>query len=132
MDETSEIRDRLQRAADDLLEGRVPGPVTGVRLVELAGVKRHRLTHDNPDINRKFQDDAKQLNRHEPAVTELRKKLRTQQERNKQLFSEVQALSNRVDAYATALAIVTEERDRLTRVLGRTEKLAPFSKSAGT
>lgn len=33
------IRAALQSAKDDLLEGRVPGPLTSVRLVEVAGVK---------------------------------------------------------------------------------------------
>jgi|GEM_PF-4125868 len=35
--EKEQIRHALERAMDDLLEGRVPGPLTGLRLVELAG-----------------------------------------------------------------------------------------------
>lgn len=38
MTEKDPIRQALEQAMDDLLEGRVPGPLTGLRLVELAGV----------------------------------------------------------------------------------------------
>lgn len=131
VDESASIRERLRVAAEDLLNGRVPGPVTGIRLVEVAGVKRHRLTHDNPDINRMFQERARQLNRAEPVVTDLREKLRTQQERITRLVQEVEELRATVNAYATAIAVVTDERDRLSRALSRNEKLAPFSRPLG-
>ena len=50
LSDAAEIRAALLQASEDLLEGRLPGPLTGVRLAEAAGVKRHRLTHDNRDI----------------------------------------------------------------------------------
>ncbi|MDP9985906.1 hypothetical protein AB0333_06415 [Citricoccus sp. NPDC079358] len=107
------IREALQKAADDLLEGRATGPLTGVRLAELAGVKRHRLTHDNPDINAAFQERAREINRSKPEVDALRTQLAYERERASRLAQERDALARQLRNYATALLAVTEERDRL-------------------
>ena len=115
--ETESIRSALQQAKDDLLEGRVPGPLTSTRLVELAGVKRHRLTHDNPDINEEFQRRARALNRTKPEVDRLRANLDAERERNKRLVAERDTLDQRLKAYATALYASLEERDRLIEAL---------------
>lgn len=114
---TNEVRAALQRAADDLIEGRVPGPLTGVRLVDVAGVKRHRLTHDNPDINASFQERARALNRTKPEVDLLRARLAKESERNHRLSTEVKELGQRVKNYATALLTVVDERDKLREAL---------------
>jgi len=111
--ETDPTRAAIQRAADDLLEGRVHGPLTGIRLVEVAGVKRHRLTHDNADINAAFQERARALNRTKPEVDGLRSRLAKEITRNSRLASERAELAERVKRYATALALVLDERDRL-------------------
>lgn len=121
------IRAALQRAKDDLLEGRVPGPLTSVRLVEVAGVKRHRLTHDNKDINDEFQQRARELNRTKPEVDGLRAQLDDERRRNKRLVAERDALDRRVKAYATALHAVLEERDRLTAALKGQENIRDIS-----
>lgn len=113
----SEIRAALQQAADDLIEGRVPGPLTGVRLVEVAGVKRHRLTHDNPDINASFQERARALNRTKPEVELLRARLAKEAARNQRLSAEAAELGQRVKSYAAALLTVVDERDRLREAL---------------
>lgn len=115
--EIESIRSALQQAKDDLLEGRVPGPLTSTRLVELAGVKRHRLTHDNPDINDEFQRRARELNRTKPEVDVLRAKLDDERGRNQRLVAERDALDARVRAYASALYASLEERDRLIEAL---------------
>jgi len=107
------IRAALQQAKDDLLEGRVPGPLTSTRLVELAGVKRHRLTHDNPDINDEFQRRARALNRTKPEVDRLRANLDAERERNTRLVTERDTLDHRLKAYATTLLGLLEERDKL-------------------
>jgi hypothetical protein len=111
--ETESIRSALQQAKDDLLEGRVPGPLTSTRLVELAGVKRHRLTHDNPDVNDEFQRRARALNRTKPEVDRLRANLDAERERNKRLVTERDTLDQRLKAYATAMLGLLEERDKL-------------------
>jgi len=111
------VRAALQRAKDDLLEGRVSGPLTSIRLVEVAGVKRHRLTHDHPDINDEFQLRARELNRTKPEVEGLRAKLDDERRRNKRLVAEHDVLDGRVKAYATALYGLLEERDRLIEAL---------------
>lgn len=121
------IRAALQSAKDDLLEGRVPGPLTSIRLVEVAGVKRHRLTHDNKDINDEFQQRARELNRTKPEVDGLRAQLDDERKRNKRLVSERNALDKRVKAYATALHAVLEERDRLTAALKGQENIHDIS-----
>jgi septal ring factor EnvC (AmiA/AmiB activator) len=115
--ETESIRAALQQAKDDLLEGRVPGPLTSTRLVELAGVKRHRLTHDNPDINDEFQRHARALNRTKPEVDRLRANLDAERDRNKRLVTERDTLDQRLKAYATALLGLLEERDKLLEAL---------------
>lgn len=91
--ETESIRSALQQAKDDLLDGRVPGPLTSTRLVDLAGVKRHRLTHDNPDINDEFQRRARALNRTKPEVDRIRANLDAERHRNKRLVAEREARS---------------------------------------
>jgi cell division protein FtsB len=111
--EAKQARASLQRAADDLLEGRVQGPLTGIRLVELAGVKRHRLTHDNADLNAAFQERARALNRTKPEVDQLRSRLKEETARNARLTAERIELVERVKRYAAALALVLDERDRL-------------------
>lgn len=123
MTTADETRAALQRAAEDLLEGRLPGPLTGVRLVEVAGVKRHRLTHDNPDINTEFQRRARELNRTKPEVDRLRGELEAESARRRRVTAERDELRGRLDAYATALMLVTDERDRLLRALGQRGKV---------
>ena len=115
--EAEQARRALQQASDDLLEGRVPGPLTGLRLVELAGVKRHRLTHDNADINAAFQERARALNRTKPEVDQLRSRLSQEIARNSRLKSELTELATRVNNYAAALALVLDERDQLREAL---------------
>ncbi|MFJ6531486.1 hypothetical protein [Microbacterium sp. NPDC091662] len=116
-DERNATRDALRHAAEQLLEGHVPGPLTGVRLAELAGVKRHRLTHDNPDISAEFQHRAKQINRTKPEVERLRTNLDKERAARRRVTEERDRLRERLDAYATALLVATEERDRLLRSL---------------
>ncbi|GAP60824.1 hypothetical protein AHiyo1_44200 [Arthrobacter sp. Hiyo1] len=124
--EKDRAREALERAMDDLLEGRVPGPLTGLRLVELAGVKRHRLTHDNPDLNLEFQERARQLNRIKPEVESLRKLLFDERERNAGLVAANRGLDKRLKSYATALLDVLEERDSLRDSLSRRERVIPM------
>ena len=111
--ESDAVREALQKAKDDLLEGLVPGPLTGLRLAEVAGVKRHRLTHDNPDINEEFQRRARELNRSKPEVDSLRAQLIAERERNKKLVAERDLLDRRLKAYADTLLSMIEERERL-------------------
>lgn len=106
-------RAALLRAADDLLEGRIPGPLTGIRLVEAAGVKRHRLTHDNPDINADFQQRARGINQHKPEIARLRAARDAQHARATRLAAENATLTIRLTAYAAAILALTEERDKL-------------------
>lgn len=119
-----ETRTALLRAADDLLEGRVPGPLTGIRLAEVAGVKRHRLTHDNPEINASFQERAREINRTKPEVDQLRMRLLQEAERNRRLSTEVAVLGERVKSYATALLMVIDERDQLREALNEKRGIA--------
>lgn len=129
MPDNQDARDALLRAAEDLLEGRVPGPLTGLRLVEVAGVKRHRLTHDNPDINADFQRRAREQNRTKPEVESLRKKLQAETERNSALIAEREELRARANKYASALLIVTDERDNLLRLLADGSNVTPLPRA---
>lgn len=127
--DSASIRAALQKAADDLLEGRVPGPLTGVRLIELADVKRHRLTHDNPDINLSFQKRAREINRSKPEVESLRDQLAHELERAKRLSRERDALTEQLRNYATALMMVTNERDQLLEQLQANGNIVPINRS---
>lgn len=119
-------RSALMRAADDLLEGRIPGPLTGIRLVEAAGVKRHRLTHDNPDINADFQKRARAINQHKPEIDRLRAARDAQHARATRLASENSALTTRLTAYAAAILVLTEERDKLRANLEASANVTPI------
>lgn len=124
MTETTEhIRAALIQAADDLIEGRVPGPLTGIRLAEVAGVKRHRLTHDNPDINATFQERVRALNRTKPEVELLRARIAKEAARSKRLSAEVAELNQRVKSYAAALFTVVSERDELREALNEQQAI---------
>lgn len=123
-----QVRTALQQAMDDLLEGRSPGPLTGLRLVELAGVKRHRLTHDNADLNRQFQQRARELNRNKPEVEGLRSQLAIERERNARLVAEREELRGRVQNYANALLTISEERDELISQLQDLPNVIPILK----
>lgn len=120
----AQARAALRQAMDDLLEGRIPGPLTGLRLIEAAGVKRHRLTHDNPDLNQEFQARARELNRTKPEVDRLRAALDAEKARNKKLVLENRELSKRMESYATALLELAEERDGLRTALHREQSVA--------
>lgn len=124
--EQEQTRQALERAMDDLLEGRVPGPLTSLRLIELAGVKRHRLTHDNPEINARFQKRAKELNRTKPEVESLRMALSDEKERNARLTAANRDLDKRLKAYANALLDVLEERDSLRERISRHDRIIPI------
>ncbi|MEA5456527.1 hypothetical protein SPF06_17510 [Sinomonas sp. JGH33] len=123
------IRKALRKAADDLLEGRAAGPLTGVRLAELAGVKRHRLTHDNPDINTAFQQRAREINLSKPEVDRLRSQLAHERERGGRLALERDTLARQLRNYAVALLAVTEERDRLLDRLRASSKVTPLRRT---
>ncbi|WP_315068011.1 hypothetical protein [uncultured Microbacterium sp.] len=125
-EEQQATREALLRASDDLLDGVVPGPLTGLRLVELAGVKRHRLTHDNPDINSDFQRRARQINRTKPEVERLRAVLARERETRRRVTNERDELRARVQAYATALLALTDERDRLIRTVETRANVTAF------
>ena len=128
MNDPDEARAALERASADLLEGRIAGPLTGLRLIEVAGVKRHRLTHDNPDINATFQLRAKAINRTKPEVDSLQMKLKKETARSARLAAHNDELTVRLNAYANALLVVTDERDRLLKLLQQPSNVTAMPK----
>lgn len=126
-------RNKLLQAQEDLLEGRVPGPLTGVRLVEVADVKRHRLTHDNPDIAATFKKRAAELNRSQPEVDRLRSQLQAESKRAHRLVTENIALATTVRSYAEAILALIDERNRLQQSLNhRNVSPLPNRRGGGT
>jgi regulator of replication initiation timing len=117
-------REALLAATEQLLNGDVPGPLTGLRLAEVAGVKRHRLTHDNPDIAQSFKDRVRQLNRHKPEVERLQDELAKRKARNTALFTENQKLKDRIEAYATRIDELVTERAQLLEAMEGASKVA--------
>lgn len=128
-DNADATRALLARASEDLLEGRVPGPLTALRLVDLAGVKRHRLTHDNPDINAHFQRRAKEINRSRPEIDSLRGRLADEKTRNSRLVIEREDLRKTVKAYAETIRGLLDERALLLESLGVGSKVTPIRRN---
>lgn len=124
MNARTAAREALLAAAEQLLNGDVPGPLTGIRLTEVAGVKRHRLTHDNPDIGETFKERARQLNRHKPEVERLQDELAKRKTRNTALYKENQELKDRLEAYATRIDELVTERAQLLEALEGASKVA--------
>lgn len=93
----------------------------------MAGVKRHRLTHDNPDINTSFQERARALNRTKPEV-DLLARLAKEAEGNHRLSGEVDELGQRVKNYAVALLKVADERDKLREALNELQGVVKLTK----
>lgn len=119
-------REALARASEDLLQGRVPGPLTGQRLAELAGVKRHRLTHDNPDINAEFQERARELNRSRPEVEALRVRLQKEKDRSGRLVVERDQARKTVKVYAETIRGLLDERELLMDALDGERRVRPI------
>ena len=130
------IREALASAMTDLLEGNLPGPLTQTRLVELAQervgadyqILRHRLTHDNPDINAEFQERKRNLNRTKPEVDRLRQLLADEKTRNARVVAENCELKGRLQAYASTLSVLVDERDNLRAALNGQHHLPRIGK----
>ena len=102
-------RDQISRAAEALLAGQVPGPLTVVRLAEAAGVKRWLLTHRHPDLMRAFQERAAHVNRENPEILKLRERLATADRENRELRARLRGLDDLVARYAQVINELTHE-----------------------
>lgn len=125
--DSDRIRATLLRASEALLNGDEPGPLTGLRLIELAGVKRHRLTHDNPDIAADFKNRAQHLNRSKPEVDKLRSEIGLQRERNSKLVAENRELRTRISHYASRITDLVAERDALLEAFETSQNINAIS-----
>ena len=125
----ADIRAALLAASEALLSGEAIGPLTGVRLVELAGTKRHRLTHDNPDIAAAFKERAGNINRTKPEVERLQVRLKEEQARNARLVEEATTLRNRVELYASRIAELTSHREGLLKALDQNAKVSSIRRT---
>ena len=106
-------RDQISRAAEALLAGQVPGPLTVVRLAEVAGVKRWRLTHRHPDLMRDFQDRAAHINRENPEILKLRERLSAVDRENRELRARLRDLDDLVARYAQVINELAHECEQL-------------------
>jgi predicted RNase H-like nuclease (RuvC/YqgF family) len=106
-------RDQISRAAEALLAGQVPGPLTVVRLAEAAGVKRWRLTHRHPDLMRDYQDRAVHINRENPEILKLRERLAAMDHENRELRARLRDLDDLVARYAQVINEFAQEREQL-------------------
>jgi predicted nuclease with TOPRIM domain len=106
-------RDQISRAAEALLTGQIPGPLTVVRLAEAAGVKRWLLTHKHPDLMRDFQDRAAHINRENPEVLKLRERLAALDRENRELRARLRDLDDLVARYAQVINELAHEREQL-------------------
>lgn len=116
MTEREAARLALLDAVEQLISGDQVGPLTGMRLCEVAGVKRHRLTHDNPDIYRDFMRRVGDS----PNAKELRSTVRPSQSK------EIAALRSEIQLLSTVLYALAEERDRLKAEIARMSAVVPL------
>lgn len=106
-------RDQIVRAAEALLAGELPGPLTVVRLAEAAGVKRWLLTHRHVDLMRDFQERAAHINRENPEVLKLREHLAALDRENRELRARLRDLDDLVARYAQVINELAYEREQL-------------------
>lgn len=112
-----------------LLSGEAVGPLTGIRPAELAGVKRHRLVHDNPDIAAAFKQRAAATNRTKPEVDALQKNLKIEKSRNCRLVQENFELRTRLELYASRIAEHVSDRDKLLAAIESGSKIQSMKRA---
>jgi hypothetical protein len=110
MSATDDAREHLARTIEQLIDGRIPGPLTVVRLAEAAGVKRWVLTHRHPDLMRDFQQRAAHVNRDNPEVLKLRQRVTQLDTQNKDLRARVRELDDLVARYAQVINELTAQQ----------------------
>jgi sensor histidine kinase regulating citrate/malate metabolism len=110
MSATDDAREHLARTIEQLIDGRIPGPLTVVRLAEAAGVKRWVLTHRHPDLMRDFQQRAAHVNRDNPEVLKLHQRLTQLDTQNKDLRARVRELDDLVARYAQVINELTAQQ----------------------
>lgn len=110
---TDAQRDQITRAAEALLAGQIPGPLTVVRLAEAAGVKRWLLTHRHHDLMRDFQDRAAHIYRENPEVLKLRERLAALDRENRELRARLRGLDDLVARYAQVINELAHECELL-------------------
>jgi hypothetical protein len=110
MSRPDDQRVHIARTIDQLIDGRIPGPLTVVRLAEAAGVKRWILTHRHPDLMRDFQQRAADLNRDNPEVLKLRQRVAQLDALNKQLRARVRELDGLAGRYAQVINELTAQQ----------------------
>jgi hypothetical protein len=110
MSRTDDQRVHIALTIDQLIDGRIPGPLTVVRLAEAAGVKRWILTHRHPDLMRDFQQRAADLNRDNPEILKLRQRVAQLDALNKQLRARVRELDDLAGRYAQVINEFTAQQ----------------------
>ena len=106
-------RDQISRAAEALLAGQIPGPLTVVRLADAAGLKRWHLTHRHVDLMRDFQERAAHVNRENPEVLKLRERLAALDRENRELRGRLRDLDDVVARYAQVINELAHECEQL-------------------
>ena len=104
-----EERDAINEAASMLLAGKVEGPLTVVRLAEVAGLKRWKLTHKHVDLMRAFQAETG-AERSVIADTEAAEAaLVAEKEKSRALASNIRRLESILERYAIVIGELTSE-----------------------
>ncbi|TFC51560.1 hypothetical protein E3O47_07470 [Cryobacterium sp. TMT2-17-1] len=104
-----EERAAIKDATSLLTEGKIDGPLTVVRLAEVAGLKRWKLTHKHVDLMRDFQKaiGAERIPRTETAA--LVAKLEAERVRSRNLVIKVRRLESILERYAVVISELTSE-----------------------
>lgn len=104
-----EERDAINKATSMLFAGKVEGPLTVVRLAEVSGLKRWKLTHKHVDLMRAFQAEIG-AERSVIADTEAAKAALVEEKmKSRALASNVRRLESILERYAIVISELTSE-----------------------
>lgn len=97
-------RDQIRTAIDELVNGAVVGPLTVVRLAEVAGLPRWKLTHRHVDLKEAFQTAVGATPAGRANEERLEERLTAERAANETLRAEVRRLKEHLELYASVIA----------------------------
>lgn len=97
-------RAAIELATTKLIDGSVEGPLTVVRLAEVAGLKRWKLTHKHTDLMHRFQNQIGMQSTRERLESELQTRLDSEVDKNRALAGENRRLNSVLERYVVVIS----------------------------
>lgn len=104
-----EERAAISGAATMLVGGKVDGPLTVIRLAEVAGLKRWKLTHKHVDLMRAFQEAIGTERRQQIGTAAVAAQLEAERVHSRNLGIELRRLESLLERYAVVISELTSE-----------------------